>query len=187
MRMAKNLLKDLKLGQYVHLSPKCTCTMQFVGTVIGCIMSYTMMEEITTDKRDILLAIQGTNVWSGQMLQSRNSQAVTWGGLAAKMYGIGARYQWVSLGFLLGIFVPIPFWLAHKYIPGAQKLRLDYLNMAIILGGIGQLDRGTHASATMHYAVGFFSQFWLRKYKTKWFVKYSKLFSHNTLLSRSTD
>jgi hypothetical protein len=36
-------------------------------------MSYIMMEQITTEKRDILLAIQGTNVWSGQTLQSHNS------------------------------------------------------------------------------------------------------------------
>ena len=43
--------------------------MQVFGTVIGCTMSYINMQKITTEKRDILLAIQGTNVWSGQMLQ----------------------------------------------------------------------------------------------------------------------
>jgi hypothetical protein len=32
-----------------------------------------MMEQITTEKREILLAIQGTNVWSGQTLQRDNS------------------------------------------------------------------------------------------------------------------
>jgi hypothetical protein len=70
---AKNMLKDLKLGQYVHLAPKCTFTMQMFGTAIGCMMSYIMMEQITTEKREILLAIQGTNVWSGQTLQKENS------------------------------------------------------------------------------------------------------------------
>lgn len=70
---SKLMLRDLKLGQYCHLAPKCTFTMQIVGTTIGCIMSYVMMEQITTEKRDILLAIQGTNVWSGQTLQTHNS------------------------------------------------------------------------------------------------------------------
>lgn len=70
---AKHMLKDLKLGQYVHLAPRCTFSMQVFGTVIGCICSYFMMEKITTEKREILMAIQGTNVWSGQMLQSQNS------------------------------------------------------------------------------------------------------------------
>ena len=67
------MLKDLKLGQYVHLAPKCTFSMQVMGTTIGCLMSYVMMEKITTERRDILLAIQGTNVWSGQIQQRENS------------------------------------------------------------------------------------------------------------------
>jgi hypothetical protein len=70
---AKHMLKDLKLGQYVHLAPKCVFTVQIFGTVLGCLMSYMMMQKITDEKRDILLSIQGTNVWSGQMLQSQNS------------------------------------------------------------------------------------------------------------------
>jgi uncharacterized oligopeptide transporter (OPT) family protein len=70
---SKNMLKDLKLGQYVHLAPKCTFTMQVIGTSVGCMMSYIMMQQITTEKREILLAIQGTNVWSGQTLQKHNS------------------------------------------------------------------------------------------------------------------
>jgi hypothetical protein len=43
------------------------------GTILGCIMSYIMMEQITTERREILLAIQGTNVWSGQHVQSHNA------------------------------------------------------------------------------------------------------------------
>jgi hypothetical protein len=71
---AKHMLKDLKLGQYAHLAPRCTFTMQMIGTTIGCVTSYIMMEKITTEKREILMAIQGTNVWSGQILQSHNTQ-----------------------------------------------------------------------------------------------------------------
>jgi hypothetical protein len=33
-----------------------------------------MMVEITTNQRDILLSIQGTNIWSGQNIQQFNSQ-----------------------------------------------------------------------------------------------------------------
>src|SRR6201992_4031867 len=125
-----------------------------VGTTLGCIMSYINMEQITTEKRDILLAIQGTNVWSGQNLQTHNAAAVTWGGLAQKMYGIGARYQIVSIGFLVGIILPIPFWLAHKYVPGAKALRLDYRNFAIICGYLGTLSHGTTSAFLFHFATG---------------------------------
>jgi hypothetical protein len=36
-------------------------------------MSYIVMQQITTEKRDILMSIQGTNIWSGQKLQTHNS------------------------------------------------------------------------------------------------------------------
>jgi hypothetical protein len=49
-----------------------------VGTTLGCLMSYIMMEQITTEKRDILLAIQGTNVWSGQHIQTHNAAVRTY-------------------------------------------------------------------------------------------------------------
>jgi OPT family oligopeptide transporter len=70
---AKFLLRDLKLGQYTHLPPRCTFTTQMIGTSIGCLISYFMMEQIVDQKQDILRDIQGTNVWSGQQLQGFNS------------------------------------------------------------------------------------------------------------------
>jgi len=161
----------------VHLPPRVTFTVQLFGTVLGCLMSYVMMEQITTEKRDVLLAIQGTNVWSGQHIQTHNAAAVTWGGLAKQMYGIGSRYQSVSLGFLIGVFAPVPFWLIHKYVPGAKKLHLDYWNITIICGYMGVLSHGTTSGYLFHFATGFVSQFFLRKYRTNWFIKYNYILS----------
>jgi hypothetical protein len=86
------------------------------------------------------------------------------------LYGVGGTYQWVSLGFLIGIVAPFPLWLAHRYAP---QLRLNYLNLAIICGGMNLLSHGTHSGFLMHYVVGFVSQFWLRRYRPGWFIKYN--------------
>jgi hypothetical protein len=67
------LIENLKLGQYGKLSPKCTFTVQIMGTVFGAIINYILMTSITTNQRDILLSIQGSNIWSGQVIQSFNS------------------------------------------------------------------------------------------------------------------
>jgi hypothetical protein len=67
------LIENLKLGQYGKLSPKCTFTVQIMGTVFGAIINYILMTSITTTQRDILLSIQGSNIWSGQVIQSFNS------------------------------------------------------------------------------------------------------------------
>lgn len=90
------------------------------------------------------------------------------------MYSAGARYQWVSLSFVLGLFIPVPFWLIHKVAP---KLRVDYWNTAIITSAMAILDHGTHSALLLHYATGFFSQLYLRRYRTNWFIKYNYILS----------
>lgn len=47
--------------------------MQIIGTLFGAVINYILMSSITTNQRDILLSIQGTNIWSGQVIQSFNS------------------------------------------------------------------------------------------------------------------
>jgi hypothetical protein len=90
------------------------------------------------------------------------------------MYGPTSPYAWVSWAFLIGLAAPIPFWILHKRFP---KLRLDYWNTPIIASAMAILDHGTHSALLFHYLLGFFSQFWLRKYKTKLFVKYNYIAS----------
>ena len=70
---ALSLVDNLKLGQYGKLSPKCTFTVQIIGTVFGAIINYILMSSITTNQKEILLSIQGTNIWSGQVIQAFNS------------------------------------------------------------------------------------------------------------------
>ena len=59
------LLQDLKLGQYAKLSPRCTFTMQMVGTLVGAVLNYIITLTITHNQREILLSIEGTHIWSG--------------------------------------------------------------------------------------------------------------------------
>jgi hypothetical protein len=133
-----------------------------------------MMNQITTEQRELLLAIQGTNIWSGQLVQSHNSAAMTWGGLAKYLYSAGAPYQMVAWGFVIGIFAPLPFFFAHKIVP---KLRLDYWNTAIIGGYMYHASQGTHSGVFFHFVTGIISQFYLRKYRTNWFIKYNYILS----------
>src|SRR5579863_360675 len=82
------------------------------------------MGSILLRQQNTLLSVEGTNVWSGQQVQEYNSQAIAWGGFSHDLFGLGKRYQLVPLGYVIGLFVPIPFWIVHRYYP---KLRADYL------------------------------------------------------------
>lgn len=70
---ALGLVNSLKLGQYGKLSPRCTFTVQIMGTLFGAVVNYVLMNSITDNQREVLLSIEGTNIWSGQVIQSFNS------------------------------------------------------------------------------------------------------------------
>ncbi|KAK8051943.1 hypothetical protein PG993_003328 [Apiospora rasikravindrae] len=187
------LLADFKLAQYAKLSPRCTLVMQLVGTMAGGLINYAVMMSITEAQRDVLLSIEGTHIWSGAHLQSFNTQAVTWvskslrglnallsssadnliltqGGLSKYMYSWGSTYQWVPLGLVLGFAAPLPLYLAHRYMP---KYGLDKVNLPIIAWHIGYLVSGINSSILSYFLIAFWSQFYLRRYKPEWFLKYN--------------
>ncbi len=167
------LLRDLKLAQLAHLSPKATFTAQMTGCIVGAIFNYIMMISIVTNQREILTSIAGSNIWSGQNVQQYNTLAVAWS-IAGDMFSVGARYQWVTLAFLVGIIVPVPFWLLYRY----TKARFfGYINLSIILWYMGYLFVGINAAGTSYFAFGFLAQLWLRKYHPHLFVKYNYLVS----------
>jgi hypothetical protein len=162
--------------------------MQMIGTLVGAILNYFLTISITGAQRDILLSIEGTHIWSGavshlpnpknklliqliiQSLQSFNTQAVTWGGLAKYMYSWGSTYQWVPLGLVIGFAAPLPIYALHRFFP---KVGFNYLNVSIISWHIGWLVTGINSMIMTFFAVAFWSQFWLRRYKAEWFLKFN--------------
>lgn len=173
LQMGQVLAKDLRLAQNVHLSPRCTFFVQIGGCVVGALFNYIMMLTIVQNQSAILLSIQGTNIWSGQNIQQFNTLAIAWS-IAKDMFSVGGRYQWVTISFVLGFFVPFPFWIAYRYWP---KKIFAYINLSIILWYMGWLFVGINASILSYFSIGFFAQWWLRKYHPRLFTKYNYIVS----------
>ncbi|KAF8896110.1 OPT oligopeptide transporter protein-domain-containing protein [Infundibulicybe gibba] len=167
---AQLLLRDLKIAQYTKLPPRAAFTAQIIGTLFGAVLNFILMNSIIDNQRDILLSVEGTNIWSGQQPQQYNSQAVAWGGLSHELFAVGKRYQFVAWAYVIGLFVPVPFWIAHRYWP---KLRADYLYTPVICYYIGWLCVGINSSIFMYFSIAWFSQWWLRTRYPKWFNKYN--------------
>jgi OPT family oligopeptide transporter len=170
VNQAQLLLRDLKIAQYTKLPPRAAFTAQIIGTLFGAILNYILMNSIIDNQREILLSVQGTNIWSGQQPQQYNSQAIAWGGLAHELFASGKRYQWVAWAYVVGLAVPVPFWIVHRYFP---KLRADYLYTPVICYYIGWLCVGINASILSYFSVAYLSQWWLRTRYPKWFAKYN--------------
>ncbi|KAF2090416.1 OPT superfamily oligopeptide transporter [Saccharata proteae CBS 121410] len=173
LQQAEVLAKDLKLAQYVHLSPRASFFAQIVGCVIGALFNYVIMLTTVRAQADVLTSIEGNNIWSGQNIQQFNTLAIAWS-IAKDMFSIGARYQWVTAAYLVGFLVPFPFWIANKFYPNRF---FSYINLSIILWYMGWLFVGVNSSIGSYFILGFFAQFYLRKYKPEYFVKYNYLVS----------
>ncbi|KAH0585321.1 hypothetical protein H2248_008562 [Termitomyces sp. 'cryptogamus'] len=164
------LSRDLKIAQYTKLPPRAAFTAQIIGTLFGAVLNYVLMNSIIDNQRPILLSVEGTNIWSGQQPQQYNSQAIAWGGLSHELFAVGQRYQFVAWAYVIGLFVPVPFWLAYRYFP---KLRTDYLYTPVICYYIGWLCVGINSSIFTYFSVAWLSQWWLRTRYPQWFVKYN--------------
>jgi hypothetical protein len=99
------------------------------------------------------------------------------------MFNVGQRYEWVSLAYLVGFLVPLPFYILHKIFP-RQKI-WSYLNLSIILWYMGYLVVGINSSVWVFFAIGAFGQFYLRKYRPQFFVRWSKYIFSQPFLKMS--
>jgi OPT family small oligopeptide transporter len=168
------LFQDLKIGQYTKLPPRVTFTVQVVGTIVGGLLNFIIMTTIISSQREILRAVQGSNIWSGQQVQAFNSAAIAWGALGKPLYATGTRYGFVPYMLLAGLGFPIPFWIAHRIWP---KFGFNYVFTPVLVAELGYLAVGINSSIFTTFCLAVFSQYYLRKYRATWFRKYNFLMS----------
>lgn len=72
-----------------------------------------VMVSVVDAQREILLDPEGTNVWSGQVVQSLNSAAVTWS-LAKELYGRNGPYFVIPLSLVIGMVPTTLQWLISR-------------------------------------------------------------------------
>ncbi|KAL4757804.1 OPT family oligopeptide transporter [Aspergillus foveolatus] len=169
--LSVNLANWLKVGQYTKVPHRIMFATQVYGTLLGAALNYVVMITIVTSQREILLDPIGNNVWSGSLVQSLNSQAITWS-LAKEIYGTHGRYLIVPLGLIIGLVFPAVHWGLTKISP---RIRNWPLNTTIILAYAGQVYYGTTAWVGSAIAVGIFSQFWLRRRLPRVYNEYNYL------------
>ncbi|KAJ7669860.1 peptide transporter MTD1 [Mycena polygramma] len=162
----QNLVQDLKM-QYTKLPPRVTFTVQALGSVVGGLLNYVIMKVIISTHREILLDVQGSNI-------SFNADAVSWGALGNILYAPSGRYGIVPFSILIGLGAPIPFWLIHRYFP---KLGANHIVTPILCWTLGYLSVGINSSVFTTFLLAVFSQFYLRRYRPRWFRKYNFLLS----------
>ncbi|KAI8370665.1 OPT family small oligopeptide transporter [Radiomyces spectabilis] len=175
MSQAGKMAQDLKIGHYLKVPPKMVFLNQIWGTVIGCIFNYIVNDVVVKSKREILLDPIGDNVWNGSSPQTINSAAITWGAIGPMaMFGPGTKYYIFLWAFVIGFFVPVPFWLLSKKFP---KRGFELINVPMILIGLCILPGSNSSWITVSFGLIIFSQWYMKRRHREWFVKYNYLIS----------
>ncbi|KAH7929974.1 OPT superfamily oligopeptide transporter [Leucogyrophana mollusca] len=162
-----NLAGDLKIGQYLKIPPRAMFLTQVWGTILGFVMV-----SVVDAQREILISPTGTNVWSGQVVQSLNSAAVTWS-LAKELYGPGGPYFIIPMSLLIGMGVTFLQWLIVKRWPVIGPVKVDTVILPIIYMYSAWMSSGLNSVITSCVITGLVSQLWLRRYHPGWFRKYN--------------
>lgn len=175
MSQAGLMAKDLKIGHYLKVPPRWTFFNQMVGTIIGCFFNYLVNKIIVDNETEILLIPGGNQFWSGVSFQTINSAAITWGAVGPMiMFGPNSRYYIILWAFIIGLVLPLPFWLLHKKFPNAG---FQYINLPTFLMGLCVLPGANTSWITNSFIIVVISQFYLKRRYTAWFSKYNYLLS----------
>ena len=95
------------------------------------------------------------------------------GALGKELFTYGKPYWLVPFAIFLGLFMPIPFWLVHRF---ARKdsfaaRAAKYINTPIILLYIGYLPYSVNGMWWSCLVIGLASQQWARRRRPGWFKK----------------
>ncbi|PLW54954.1 hypothetical protein PCANC_02698 [Puccinia coronata f. sp. avenae] len=142
------MLKDLKLGTYMHLSPFSVVIAQLTGTVTGGLVHVVLMLSIVNAQREVLLMPNGNGIFTGMFLSIIASQSTAW-----------------------GLF-------SHAiYYPGRSMFRphsvLAKFNVSLFIASLSHGMFGANSGRFTAVFVGFVSQFCVRKYNFKWYKTYN--------------
>ncbi|PKY26005.1 OPT superfamily oligopeptide transporter [Rhizophagus irregularis] len=162
---------------YMKIPPCSMFISQLYGTVVGDFMNYWVLRLIISSKRQFLDGTMEdpTGQVSGYHTQVINTASIVWGLIGpARTFGPNSLYRPLLWGFLIGVFVPIPFYLLHRKYP---KYRFDLVNVPLICNGLQIIPESYTNFIIMGFLASFASQFYAYRYKNQLWKKYNYVIS----------
>ncbi|KAJ2706797.1 hypothetical protein FB645_001245 [Coemansia sp. IMI 203386] len=168
MKQALMLTKDQKLGRYMKIPPRHVFICQILGTVIAVFVQLSTafwlmntVKGICTDEGFPFTCRQGRLFYSTMVI---------WGVLGPQRQ-FTSKYGILYWMFLVGVFLPLPFWLLKKRYPKSFFWR--HVNVPVALTYIGYMPNAPTHNFVMFTVFCFVFNHLLLKYKSEWWQKYN--------------
>jgi OPT family oligopeptide transporter len=103
------------------------------------------------------------------------TSSAVWGLIGpSRQFGDGSMYHPQLYALLVGLFIPIPFWILQKLYPNSWA---RYISTPIILNGIGYIPPATGINYSSWFGVAFVFQYLIRRKNFLWWSKFNYITS----------
>ncbi|KAJ2522186.1 hypothetical protein H4217_000919 [Coemansia sp. RSA 1939] len=169
MVQALSLVADQKLGHYMKIPPRHLFIAQLVGTIVCSFVQLgvafwlmSSIDNICTEKGYPFTCIQANTFFSA---------SVIWGLVGpGRMFGSESPYHPMLYLFILGIFLPIPFWLLTKKFPNSW---VKHIHTPLFFIAYGYMPPApSHVYTNWFIGCFFFNYLW-HKYRNQQWTRYA--------------
>jgi OPT family oligopeptide transporter len=167
---ATSFVQDLKLGHYIKIPPRATFTVQLISTVIAAFVQVGVKQWIFANVPDICQPEQRSQLTCPHNQVFYTASAV-WGLIGpTRQFGAGSIYHPHLYALIIGVFLPVPFWLYQRRYPNSW---VRYVSTPVILTGVSAIPPATGINYSSWFAVGFIFQYLIRKRNFAWWAKFN--------------
>ncbi|KAK8936768.1 Oligopeptide transporter 1 [Platanthera zijinensis] len=178
MSQALTLLSDLNLGHYMKIPPKAMFITQLSGTMIAAAVyfgtAWMLLEKVANICSPSKLP--AGSPWTCPGDDVFFTASIIWGLAGPKrIFGHLGHYSAVNFFFLIGLLLPVPFWLLSKVFPDNKVLR--YLHIPLIVAGAGGIPPAHTVNYIMWGVVGIFFNYFIYKTHKLWWARHTYVMS----------
>ncbi|KAF9114541.1 hypothetical protein BGX27_010516 [Mortierella sp. AM989] len=113
-----NLTQGFKLGHYMKVPPRKIFIAVIYGTLVGAFINLQVLEWVLLYNRKALFDADPHSGWSFRNLDLFFSASLLWGAISpTRLFAEGSIYQFLPYCFILGIILPVPFYVMYRYYP----------------------------------------------------------------------
>ncbi|KAF9994861.1 hypothetical protein BGZ79_000358 [Entomortierella chlamydospora] len=173
MAQALMFVGDLKLGHYMKVPPRAMFWSQLLGTAIAGVINLVTANWLMNSQPDI--CDPNSDTFSCPNSQVFYSASVIWGVIAPnRMFGPSSIYNAINYFFLIGLFLPIPFYFLKKKFPNTW---MDYIHIPVVLASTGMMPPARPYHYFNWLIVGFIFQYYARRYHPSWHLRFTYVLS----------
>jgi len=104
-----------------------------------------------------------------------NTSSMLWGGIGPRrLFSAGGLYYPLIWFFLIGVFLPIPFYYLARRSP---RSIWRYINIPVALVAADSVPPANGVNFSSWIFAGFFFQWFMRRYHYRWWIRYNYLLS----------